>query len=73
MNAGTPPDWEDLELNACTLAEGEMLELVLGTDGKEVGRCLARGDGTFLCEPTGPDWALALLLEAVAEWRVVTA
>ena len=70
MNSGALPAWEDLELEANSLAEGDMLELVVGTDGKEVGRCLALRDGAFLREPDGPDWARRILVEAVAEWRL---
>ena len=65
------PAWEDLRLEVRDLAEGSMLELAVDRDGNEVGRCLARRDGTFLREPTGPSWARRVLVEAVAEWRLL--
>lgn len=65
--------WDGLGLSTQPMAEGSMLEVVLSTFGEEVGRCLARRDGTFLREPTGPIWARAMLVEAVAEWRLEAA
>lgn len=80
------PAWDDLRLEVrplvegegfrmepSTLAEGDLLELVLGTEGEELGRCLALRDGTFLCGPTGPDWVRTMLVEAMAEWRLEAA
>jgi len=68
-----PANWEGLSLVTQPLAQGSMLEVFLATYGEEVGRCLARQDGTFLREPTGPTWVRAMLVEAVAEWRLEAA
>jgi len=70
MNTEATPAWDDLELDVKPLADGDMLELELGIDGEEVGRCLALRDGAFLREPDGPEWARRILVEAVAEWRL---
>jgi hypothetical protein len=67
------PSWDELRLDARDLARGTLVEIVVDRDGAEAGRCLARRDGTFLREPTGPSWVRRMLVEAVAEWRLAAA